>query len=146
MHNLHVLRRSSLSHRLAMRFSSSVLQRTFFERLRSLPGSDRFTLEHSIRYITAKAGISSSFSSRRRKSVLSRISQTLTNQPNSHDSSHGTQRILAHGFLPPSHRPPQLPTASGLSRVAFSAIKGLLGLIRVRGVLAVRAPSPLLIV
>ena len=84
---------------------------------------------------------------------LSRISQTLSNQPYSlesarlsQDSSHGIQRILAHGFLPPSHCPPQLPTASGLSRAASSAIKGLLGLIRVCGLVIVRAPGPLLIV
>ena len=61
-----------------------------FERLCSPPGISRFTLEHSIRYITAKAGIQSSFSFRRRKRLvtnqpdsrksarLSRISQTLS--------------------------------------------------------------------
>ena len=52
----------------------------FFERLRSLPGNDRFTLEHSIPFITAKAGISSSFSFRRRKRLV-------TNQPDSRESA-----------------------------------------------------------
>ena len=44
---------------------------------------------------------------------FSRTSKILSNQPDSlsRDFSHGILRILAHGFLPPSHRPPQLPTA-----------------------------------
>ena len=66
-----------------------------FERRRSLPQNDRFTLEHLISFITAKAGISSSFSFRRRRRLVTnqpdsresarlyRISQILSDQPDS---------------------------------------------------------------
>ena len=138
LYNLHVLWHSSPSHRLPTRFSSSVLKRTFFERLRSPPGMSRFTLEHSTSDITESrhfiitilplkkktfscesarlSQISPTLSNQQdslEPARFSRTSKILSNQPDSpsRDSSHGTLQILAHGFLPSSHRPPQLPTA-----------------------------------
>ena len=50
---MHVLRRSSSSHRITM-FCLVRSPADLFKRLRSLPGNDQFTLEYSIRYKTAK--------------------------------------------------------------------------------------------
>ena len=99
---MHVLRHASPSHRLATRFSSSVCRRTLFERLRSSPGKDEFTLKHSIKYITEKPAFRhQSFSFFRRKRFchesarLSRISSTHSNQPDSLESAGFTFKIPA---------------------------------------------------
>ena len=140
-----------------------------FERLRSPPGNDELTLEHSIRHKTAKAGISLILllPTRRRKTShkeSARLSKILSNQQDSLEPARLPQisKIPSNrtdslsDSRPPNPadiRPrlhviePYLPTAihsRGLSRVASSVIKRHIGLSRVR-VESLVGPGPLFI-
>ena len=146
---MHVLRRSSSSHRIAIRSASSILQRTFFERLHSLPGDDQFTLEYSISDKTACRQKRSSFSCSRRRKASHFKSATPAEEHTI--PAIEPQRILTHGFPPSSHRPPQLSTALGLGRVTSPLLRDLSGSFRFvgplcPGVLIVWVTGPLLIV
>ena len=107
-----------------------------FERLRSLPGNDQFTLEYSIRYKTAKPAEAIIILLLRRRKA-SHFESAIPAEEHTIPAIE-PQRILPHGFPPSSHRPPQLSTALGLGRVIVSAAQGPFGLIPVRGALVPR--------
>ena len=142
-----------------------LIGRDFFERLRPGPRND-----WNIRSITKprKAGIASSLillSEERR--FHARISRTPTNQQDSFKSARSSRisKILSNrqdfsesarllesdGYSPTAfhHRAialHSLPQLEGLSLVVFSIFKRLSGLLRVRGLLIVRAQSPYLVI
>ena len=129
---LYVLRHSSPSHRLTTRFSLPVLKRTLFRETSFTFGNEPVHPRTFDEWYNRKPAFHHHHSPSEEEDVYTRISQTLANQPDflksarlfrtskilsnqldslSRDSSHGTLQILAHGFLPLSHCPPQLPTA-----------------------------------
>ena len=157
MYNLHVLRHSSPSHRLVTRFSSSVLKRTFFERLCSPPGMSRFTLEHSTSDITESRHfiiiilLLKKKTSTRESARLSQSSPIFSNQHDSLEPARFSRISPILSLAIPATEPCRYsPTASFHRAIALhsylqlrvsvvlppSAIKGLLGHIRVRGVLS----------
>ena len=119
MYNLHVLRHSSPSHRLATRFSSSVLKRTFFKRLRSPPGMSRFTLEHSTSDITESRHfiiiilLLKKKTSTRESARLSQISPTFSNQQDSFEPARFSRISSILSLAIPATEPCRYsPTAS----------------------------------
>ena len=84
-----VLWHSSPSHRLNTRFSSSVLKRTLFERLRSPSGLSRFALEPSMTDITESRHCIIIILPRKKKTSTresAKLSQSSPISSNQHDS------------------------------------------------------------
>ena len=133
----------------------------------TLPGAAK-RLEHTIHYKTAKSRhCIITHTPFRRKTFHARISRTQTNQqdsfesarssqiseilPNRQDPSVSARLLKSDGYSPTAfhHRAialHSLPQLEGLSLVVFSIFKRLSGLLRVRGLLIVRAQSPFLVI
>ena len=154
-----------LRHIDSRRVSPHPLYNGLFEILRPAPRNAWTILEHLIRYITAKSRHCIIIPLRRKRLIKNQpdsnksarflqISKFHANQQDSPESA----RLLrisptpeSDGYTPTAshHRAialHSLPQLLGLSRVALSIVEGLSRLLRVCGLLIVRAQSPCLVI